>query len=466
MSIACLSSTGFAFDLECQLTFDQNWDVIGIAYTCITTNMNIKQRNELMASADSVPTLDRVTAFMSQGATVHYMPKFHESLAQQLVVLKILQSHMKTIEQRDFKQFSNLRFLSLRENDLQWLESDLFEFVPKLEVIGFAGNKLKFIGANILQSLENLKSVDFQNVGCDDNFGSKAETSDSLEVLKTKLLTQCKPKDILTLMNDNDELRQKIYELEKSAKQQSSVRKNVNQECSLKLQSCNENFDVVTKLLTPLVDHVDSMLNEQRIVDVICDKFSDEMKVCVAMNFAFTDPISVLGFVKDDSGNFVDSTILIIRQQFVLFLPTNLRNTFLGLEMLEVSNCGLFYIDRKAFRGLDSLISLNLTRNKISSIAKDSFTELKNLAVLDLSFNNIKLLTSNILSSRNAIKLFKINNNRLSEIDSKIVEVLSECDEVDFTENFCIDDKYQKTDIESENESRATVIDNNCKIIQ
>ena len=51
-------------------------------------------------------------------------------------------------------------------------------------------------------------------------------------------------------------------------------------------------------------------------------------------------------------------------------------------------------LSRKSFKGLGSLIVLNLSRNKISSLQQEMFTDLGNLQSLDISVNTIHRVTS------------------------------------------------------------------------
>ena len=51
-------------------------------------------------------------------------------------------------------------------------------------------------------------------------------------------------------------------------------------------------------------------------------------------------------------------------------------------------------LSRKSFKGLGSLIVLNLSRNQISSVQPEMFSDLTNLQSLDMSANTINRLTT------------------------------------------------------------------------
>lgn len=50
-------------------------------------------------------------------------------------------------------------------------------------------------------------------------------------------------------------------------------------------------------------------------------------------------------------------------------------------------------LSRKSFKGLGGLIVLNLSRNKISSLQQEMFSDLTNLQSLDISVNTIQHVT-------------------------------------------------------------------------
>jgi hypothetical protein len=121
---------------------------------------------------------------------VHYVPKVTEKFAKRLEDLQIYVCGLKEVRKEDLEQFPQLKDLSLAWNDLQWLEGDLFAFNPKLEVVSFDGNqKLKYIGANLLDSLSELWSANFLSAGC---IYFNAFDPEGLEELKAELKTDCK----------------------------------------------------------------------------------------------------------------------------------------------------------------------------------------------------------------------------------------------------------------------------------
>lgn len=150
--------------------------------------MKITQKEETMSPSTNV-NLDQVSGLMIFKETVNYMPKFRDSLAQRLEGLHINKCHLKLIVKEDLKQFPLLRGLSLPDNDLEKLDSDLFDFTPLLEVADFSRNNLKFIGANLLDSLVKIRFVDFSGADC---IRRNAQSPGEFDELKVELATKCK----------------------------------------------------------------------------------------------------------------------------------------------------------------------------------------------------------------------------------------------------------------------------------
>jgi hypothetical protein len=193
ISLACLlvSATGFAFDLKC-LKIYKAPPAADDGLSCTVHNkdaLSITNRSAVM-SPSQYDDNDEIKGLGMYKKIVHYIPKFTEKIAKRLRILFIIGCGLKEVRKEDFKQFPQLKRLILDDNDLEWLENDLFAFNAELSVISFFGNeKLKYIGANLFDSLSKLRDASFESAGC---IEFKADDSEKLEELKTKLNTECK----------------------------------------------------------------------------------------------------------------------------------------------------------------------------------------------------------------------------------------------------------------------------------
>lgn len=121
---------------------------------------------------------------------VNFIPLIPNEAARSLKWLDIDKCHLKVVTKDDLKQFRRLKHLSLINNDLEWLEGDLFHYNPKLEEVFFYYNdNLMFIGANLLDSLTKLVEAVFNPIGC---IGFESYKELELHEVKEKLKTSCK----------------------------------------------------------------------------------------------------------------------------------------------------------------------------------------------------------------------------------------------------------------------------------
>jgi hypothetical protein len=187
LSLACLGSMGFAFDLECSRFLEGAR--FGDYLTCFVDNLTITHRDAVM-NPSSYDDNDNFKSLTIRQQIVHYVPKFIEKFAKRLEYLTIYNCGLKEVRKEDLKQFPQLKILWLKYNDLEWLEGDLFVFNPKIEEIFFEGNKkLKYIEANLLDSLPKLVNANFYLAECIDIWAFNPK---QMEKLKTKLKTECK----------------------------------------------------------------------------------------------------------------------------------------------------------------------------------------------------------------------------------------------------------------------------------
>ncbi|WP_213398997.1 leucine-rich repeat domain-containing protein, partial [Bacillus subtilis] len=81
-----------------------------------------------------------------------YFPLRLQNFFPDLQGIKIQSSQLTEVKRDDLKEYTNLRILNLFDNEIQFLESNLFEFVPKLELIWLDSNKIAHIDANVFNN--------------------------------------------------------------------------------------------------------------------------------------------------------------------------------------------------------------------------------------------------------------------------------------------------------------------------
>lgn len=236
-----------------------------------------------------------------------------------------------------------------------------------------------------------------------------------------------------------DQLKEKTEQLEKELKEEKKKSK--------KFYVCDKNLNAATKIMSELVvpDESASSTNNETL---LCHNYTEGEKFCLVTDLNIPDFITAIKSVEDDQGLEVKPTGVFIRQQALLFLPTNLHAALPGLEHLEVSETGVFAFDKTTFSGLEELISLNLTRNKILEIPYGVFFDLLKLQILDLSSNFVETIVAGAFDGTVALAVLNLSDNHIKIVDESFLIVLNRLDVIDLTANFCTQMSSVETPIE------------------
>jgi hypothetical protein len=108
ISLACLSATGFAFDLECSQIVKRWW--AKDYATCIVTDFTITERGAVMNPSEYDDN-DEIKELVIRNQTVHYVPTFTVKFAKRLKRLEIKRCGLKEVRKEDLEQFPQLKYL-------------------------------------------------------------------------------------------------------------------------------------------------------------------------------------------------------------------------------------------------------------------------------------------------------------------------------------------------------------------
>ncbi|XP_070507881.1 uncharacterized protein [Chironomus tepperi] len=144
--------------VRCLFTTSYNYGVIRDLYTCeISGRLHITRRGTSINRIDGFHMQGKrtkeVQAFKGDASIINYFPKDLEKQFPNLIVILLNLVQLKEIRQTDLKPFTDLRYLDLFENKIEFLEADLFKYNRRLEVIWLSNNKIKFIDDNVFQGL-------------------------------------------------------------------------------------------------------------------------------------------------------------------------------------------------------------------------------------------------------------------------------------------------------------------------
>lgn len=182
------------FDLKC------GWDSVTTGFIsgkrCFISQISAQfPSNQMITSLDGQPETfyhseDRIMFDINlRGSlSVYYWPQGLGNLMPQLEAFALDTLKLRSIKKRDVEVFKKLKMIWCRFNDLESLDSDLFEPNPDLMYANFDGNKLKFIGENIFEPTPFLQEAFFHNNNCID---SEGKSESAVQVLRTELREKC-----------------------------------------------------------------------------------------------------------------------------------------------------------------------------------------------------------------------------------------------------------------------------------
>lgn len=195
--------------IDCQLSLEGPYEIVHWVYLCdVITDPQITTRKSAnLTDVNGHPRqiFVAVFGFLVQEKTLHFFPKGLEKYFPNLDFIKIERCGLKVIQQSDLKPFSKLNFIDLSYNSIEVIEKGLFDFNPKLKVVGFRESKIFHIDPNVFDNLSNIKCFWFDNVSClGYHFCDSArQLKNAFEDVKKR----CKNSDFVTLNKEIEELK-------------------------------------------------------------------------------------------------------------------------------------------------------------------------------------------------------------------------------------------------------------------
>lgn len=204
--------------IECNFRH-KTWENIGISYTCDVENLHVTTPNQKVTGikGDHLQGQgnDDVEKLNIDSQTCEFLPIRLEKFFPNLQGLRVASSGLLSLRSTDLSVFPKLRNCDMFSNQLIVLEKDLFAKNPLLEYLYFGFNKIEKVDPNILDSLDNLKKVVFQDNRC---IEINAYEPEYIENLKLGLKVYC-----TELSKEATVLQDLIYEKERRNKIEDDV---------------------------------------------------------------------------------------------------------------------------------------------------------------------------------------------------------------------------------------------------
>jgi hypothetical protein len=184
-------SNSLQINVECEYKISHGWKTVDDPYGCFITTLNVQSKttvtsatgNHLYGNSDG-----NVKALNIYGGICEVIPSGLGTIFPSVELFTVWNATLKIVTNKEIQQFPNLRELWLYVNELEYLESNLFEYNSKVEYIHFNSNKIKYIGGNFFNFLPNLQKASFWYNLC---ITGEATDAASLEVIKNEAKEKC-----------------------------------------------------------------------------------------------------------------------------------------------------------------------------------------------------------------------------------------------------------------------------------
>ncbi|KAL7012749.1 hypothetical protein ACKWTF_015019 [Chironomus riparius] len=123
-------------------------------------------------------------------------------------------------------------------------------------------------------------------------------------------------------------------------------------------------------------------------------------------------------------------------------LPSNIFDPLESLNELSLREINIKF-NPIWFKNLKSLFSLDLSRNQLTDLPKNSFSALESLEHLDLSFNQLTVIHSDSFGHLKSLKTILLEENNVNAIDEQLIDNTA-LNHLDMDSNKCISDVIQE----------------------
>lgn len=166
-------------DIICEKVTIVNYHVDGIVLRCNCESLKVSTAFASVSSVlhkneSEILDLSKIEELFINRATVKFIPNRIKSKLTKLKVLWIDRSGLLSVDKENLKQFGDsLEYLSLKKNEIAYIDADLFEYNTNLKYIELSFNPLRHIVPGFFENLRNLKNVvevHFDRAGCIDQY--------------------------------------------------------------------------------------------------------------------------------------------------------------------------------------------------------------------------------------------------------------------------------------------------------
>ncbi|CAG9581625.1 unnamed protein product [Danaus chrysippus] len=111
---------------------------------------------------------------------------------------------------------------------------------------------------------------------------------------------------------------------------------------------------------------------------------------------------------------------------------------YTSIKILDLSYNLIFWIGLHAFSGLNELVNLDISNNRLRFIPSDLFWDTPNLEILDLSSNVFEKLKNEPFIMHTKLQVLNLNSCRIKSLPERLFNRLPNLKKLDLSENYVV----------------------------
>ncbi|CAH1710629.1 unnamed protein product [Chironomus riparius] len=178
----------------------------------VVNNLNIITQEKAIVTSNTNDSIRTDTVgFRIFNISTRYFPQGLDRMFNNLKVIEISFGQLKEIHQTDLKPFMLLEVIYFYSNDIEVLESGLFDDNKSLRYILFTKNKLAHIDGNVFEKLLHLTNLYLNGNECIDKFTEINSTA--LQQIRKTIKNQCQNAEFISINRNLTILEEKAGNL-------------------------------------------------------------------------------------------------------------------------------------------------------------------------------------------------------------------------------------------------------------
>lgn len=196
-----LISTSLSLHIRCNFNFNSNWVVIGRVYTCDATIIDITS-NGTTYEGEHLPGNSSADVRMidfgvnSNCSQLSSIPSGFSSIFSNFNAIYFIGCGINFLNGSELDEYPQLEWFGLYRSQLERIPGNFFGQTRNLRFVNFNSNQITRVGKYLLDDLENLERVYFNNNVCVNKY---ATNSTGIQELIQVLRDDCYDSDMTTV---------------------------------------------------------------------------------------------------------------------------------------------------------------------------------------------------------------------------------------------------------------------------